>query len=380
MTHMKALSTLLILAAVASGIVAVIEVFPAMIQSVAYLFQNILAPNPQTLSEIVRTTKPMSNLGPSYLYRYHGMYSVMAVPVFIVMSIALAWLSLLTNEAHIKSKLQREEEEDARRRRYSQELEDEKAKILAIQNRGLQLEKLISRIAAISSDLPRHLKAANASISLAEKEFDDGMLDPFWDAVEAATRRLAEFHRNLGELASTLKKIHELKPQCEADGTKTTSLEITSLQFSDSVSSANRLAAVVRKSQRLHDFTSIFHVRKTNAILIEGFTTFGQALNELGSRISSAISDVNTSVMSLESTVRDVGSDVVSAIDKSADSQRTSGSNMINSIENLTDTVQVEANRSTQSDKKAVDILDNIQRDLTPADLSYKQGTVKKTR
>jgi hypothetical protein len=364
---MHGLSMLLSLAALVAGGVALIEFIPALMQSWAYLFKNVLALRPETLPEIVQGDGVLRMIGPGFLFRFHGMYAVQAVPLFLFAAIALT-----------KAKERHDAEECARKAIEAQELAAARNRVVAAQNRALQLEGLARRATEISKELPRHLDSANSSISLAEREFTDGMLDPFWDAVEFATRDLAEYHSGLSELSACLRTIRELKSQCKADGSRVTTFSIVTSEFSNATPIAARLAAVVRRSQRHHDFTSIFHVRRTNAILIKGFTTFGQALSEMGARISAAINDVNASVSSLENAVQLVGSEVTSAINDSTTSHRNASTEVENSFERLTSVVQVESDRSARSSEKIVDMLDNIQRDRMPADLDYKPGTVKR--
>ena len=53
---------------------------------------------------------------------------------------------------------------------------------------------------------------------------------------------------------------------------------------------AERMQAIVRKAQRNFQFATIYEQRKTNQILVAGFTTLAQALNQMTGQITASIS------------------------------------------------------------------------------------------
>ena len=55
----------------------------------------------------------------------------------------------------------------------------------------------------------------------------------------------------------------------------------------DASHTANRMRAVVRRAQKDFHFATIYEQRKTNQLLVAGFSSLGQAINELGDRLDS---------------------------------------------------------------------------------------------
>jgi hypothetical protein len=52
----------------------------------------------------------------------------------------------------------------------------------------------------------------------------------------------------------------------------------------------------VRAAQRDFEFATIFEQRKTNRLLVAGFSTLGQAMGELASRFEASLSELATSL------------------------------------------------------------------------------------
>jgi DNA anti-recombination protein RmuC len=380
---MKPLSTLASFAAILAAIIGLIETIPALFQAFAYLLKNTLATNPQTLSQIVEGDSFLR--GGAFLMRIHGMYALKAAPLFFALAVALAIVSSIARRIHeanegVRRSIAARIESEARlvREREAKIVADKSSKIAAERNRILSMERLASHVSSVADSLPQHLNEAKRSITVAEREFGEGMLDPFWDAVESATRSLASFHSSSEELKVALQQFKVLSLQCQATST-IPKLRTAEAKIEDPIALSTRLHAIVRQSQRSYDFTNIFHLRRTNAILINGFTTFGQALNDMGEKIREAVATVSESVNSLESTVRDTGRDISASIQKSSEASKGSSVDFESSFAKLVKVSQRHSKNSEQSNEKIIDILDNIQRDRTPADLDYKPGTVRKS-
>ncbi len=57
-----------------------------------------------------------------------------------------------------------------------------------------------------------------------------------------------------------------------------------------------RLKAIVRQAQKNPHFATIYELRKTNEILVEGFTNLGQALTEVGDRLENSMDTLRSSL------------------------------------------------------------------------------------
>lgn len=64
----------------------------------------------------------------------------------------------------------------------------------------------------------------------------------------------------------------------------------------DTAVTAERMKAIVRKAQRSFQFATIYEQRKTNQILIAGFTNLAEALDQMAYRITDSIDNLTNSV------------------------------------------------------------------------------------
>ena len=63
-------------------------------------------------------------------------------------------------------------------------------------------------------------------------------------------------------------------------------------ELPDARPTAQRLAVVVRKAQKDFHFATIFEQRKTNKILVAGFSTLASAIYEIGDAISYSLNNL----------------------------------------------------------------------------------------
>jgi hypothetical protein len=64
------------------------------------------------------------------------------------------------------------------------------------------------------------------------------------------------------------------------------------------------LRSIVRVAQKNFQFATIYEQRKTNQLLIGGFSTLAQAINDLGSRLESSLDELTSSVSLELSAIR----------------------------------------------------------------------------
>ena len=155
----------------------------------------------------------------------------------------------------------------------------------------VHLNSLASESARMAQNLPAIVHSAENALDLAEAEFEEGVLDPFWDAVEQATTKLATFESHVRQIVRNA-ETHRAESGKLPLTTPTFQLGVHTLP--DASRTANRMRNIVRRAQKNPDFSKIFHLRKTNQLLIAGFTTLGQAINDLGGRLDSSLETLST--------------------------------------------------------------------------------------
>jgi type II secretory pathway pseudopilin PulG len=233
--------------------------------------------------------------------------------------------------------------------------------------------------------IPKKLSDAEEMIDVAEQDFQDGAFAPFWDTIEQATTKLAEVNDS----------VQEVEQHSRWYANSVTQYEINLPAFPISRESVHRLLAanstgqrlksIVRQAQRDFNFATIYEQRKTNKILIAGFSNLGEALRDLGERLHESISNLEGSVLSmsnkLEDALYDVSSSVrisndllvylseaVSSLEFSVnDSAQFIGSTLERNIARVEERFKEEADRQRQ----ALHMLDNIQRRRYPSGRNF---------
>lgn len=147
----------------------------------------------------------------------------------------------------------------------------------------------------LASELPQHLKQAVHALGEAAVEYNDNAFSPFWDAIENAAKQLASFNDKANQLAQNANEYYRM-----LKGRKHTfpafPIEIRTIPDASSV--LNEFRRVVRMGQTNHDFADIWELRRIQAVLIAGFRTLGEAVNNLGHTIESSISYLQQSISS----------------------------------------------------------------------------------
>lgn len=260
--------------------------------------------------------------------------------IFIVFEIRGSFIDKETQRLKKEEELRRKEEE--LRRKQRQHIESQQA----IHNR---LVDLIDQAKSILCRLPKEILAAERSLKEAENEFAEGAFAPFWDAIQNAATSLARFDSMLQQVThhserykTDLKLIDEavLKPP-QFD-----------LQFGilpDVSQTANRLRALVRLGQKDFHFATIYEQRKTNNILVEGFSNLGQAINDMGYLL-------NNSLTTLSSSVSDL-----------AEKYEYNSKDLLAGIRSLKEQIRSDEEARREHERIEREMLNNIQRRRKPA-------------
>jgi chromosome segregation ATPase len=218
-------------------------------------------------------------------------------------------------------------------------------------------------------NIPKHLMTAEELLTTAESEFKDGVFSPFWDSIEKATRKLGEVDGNINLIVDRSKQYRTLAgsyhgkiPPFPVDPTSAQRLGTAN-------NTAVRLQKVVRGAQRNFQFATIYEQRKTNSILMAGFSNLGEAIYGVGERLQGSIETLGGQISELSSSMAAHNERVVDAIqDVSAavgevSSQVGEVSSTIRDADAKAQTAM--ADQATRQER-ANRMLDNIQRHRVP--------------
>jgi len=209
------------------------------------------------------------------------------------------------------------------------------------QSCGSKLTLLSNQALEAFEALPRNLLGAEEILDQAEIDLKDGAFSPFWDSVERATTHLASFDSGLRTITTNSKQHRDTASiLISAGGTSPSRFPVV-LNSTENVrlarASATRLMTLVRQAQRNFHFATIYEQRRTNQILVAGFTQLGEAIALLGERLEISITALSAQMSALTQNV-----------------------------DALHSTVTAQGSDQAQRFKHALEMLDNIQRRRIP--------------
>lgn len=236
-----------------------------------------------------------------------------AMPIIIIVGIAIVLIPLFkkliqameredrerkaAKEQAEREARQREEEarwradEPRRRREEAYQREQE-----ALQREKTGCERILNIVAdsqAIASELSTTMKNAESWLAQAEYEFQEGAFAPFWDAVEHAAYCLAVSNSHINQLnEKTLAYKHE---SSQINGTPPP-FQLTLSHLPKPKPSIERMSSIIRRAQKNINFATIYEQRKTNKLLIAGFSTLNQTIGELPYRLESSFAQLASSI------------------------------------------------------------------------------------
>lgn len=211
-----------------------------------------------------------------------------------------------------------------------------------------QLAVLAEESIALFETAPKHLGAAETYLDQAEVEFRDRAFAPFWDCVEKATNALGRFDEVTRKITGHVSRYHDLAKRF---GTAPPVFPIVAesvAKLGVSVASAARLNGIVRTAQRDFEFATIYEQRRTNNILVAGFTSLAHALDRMSWHLSASIQDLTASVETMTSTL----DESIRGVDSR--------------MGDIHDALSDAARHHAQRQKEALTMLDNIQRGRRP--------------
>jgi len=174
--------------------------------------------------------------------------------------------------------------------------------------------------------LPHFEQTSKKNIEIAKIDFAENAIAPFWDRIEDTSKSLAAFAEAVeqlninGEIYTKILKTKKHNfPIPFPYGLK--------IPFPENI--INELNTIVRKGQSKFEFANIWEHRKTQKILIAGFSTLEQAINNMRDTIVSAINNLNSSMKSEFRESRKIQLEMINSFESS---QQTI-SNTLNSMD-----------------------------------------------
>jgi hypothetical protein len=271
------------------------------------------------------------------------------VPIFLgffVLFLAIAFLIIRWLRAR-KIHNGEEEEREKRNVNYTRSCQSQEQKYRrTVELRDGEAQTITDRLIGIlksSSELRaalgQHLTNARVLIRRAQTEYEENAYAPFWDAIQATANELSVFSNKARQLTKYADDYYGL-----LKGREHTfpffPARIESLP--DPLPLSRDFRRIVRTGQTNIDFAQIYELRSTRAVLIAGFQTLGEAVNNLGGVIEQ-------SLLSLEGAT---SSNIARLVDEQIATRDTLGREM---------------GKGSQIAKEQSQMLDNIQRHRKPA-------------
>ena len=158
---------------------------------------------------------------------------------------------------------------------------------------------------ALFESMPEYLKSAEEYLDQAEFDFSDGAFAPFWDSIEKAAKTLGRFDKGVQEIQENSSRYTDLIRNYEDVPPQFPLARKSVEKLSVGTATAERMIAIVRTAQRNFQFATIYEQRKTNQILVAGFTNLAQALDRMTWQITDSIDNLAGSVDSMASTLHE---------------------------------------------------------------------------
>ena len=233
--------------------------------------------------------------------------------------------------------------------------EAERQRDLAEQARYLtELNSLNQRAIEAFEVTPQTIEAAERHLDRAEEDFADGAFAPFWDSVERAATSLGACHEKLRLITDNSSKYAELSKKYRGKAGAFAVSPKAANKLKLAAATSDRMNGVVRKAQRNFQFSVIYEQRKTNQILVAGFRSLAEALDEMTWRITSSVDNLATSINKMSSTLDESLRAIHSQTEK---------------IASVAQAYQQDAAARAAREEKALEMLDNIQRKRHPSAL-----------
>ena len=256
-----------------------------------------------------------------------------------VVAAGFTGLFVLFTYRHGQKQLQKEKAQavadELQQARYSEEqLQKEKARAAAdeiqrARSEAAKLAHIVSHLVVSSGKsttvLPALFDAASGCIRRAAEEYRQNAFAPFWDAVEESAQRLDNIRSCIEKLRKNAEEYYQVVPR----GNHTfPPFPVKTNEIPDPRPIAEEFRHVVRLGQTDFQFAMIWEQRKTREVLIAGFRTLGEAVENLGNAMA-------TSVSQLEATLSSTIADVAEEVSRSRDSAEERADEQVRMLDDI---------------------------------------------
>lgn len=151
------------------------------------------------------------------------------------------------------------------------------------------LMKILESSLELKYRLNESRSEVNSALTSAIFEFKETAFGPFWDAVENAVQSLNVFRYCTDSLSNNHKKYYSL-----LNGRRHNfpPFPVMIDSIPDITPTLSEFRRIVRMGQTNFQFATIWEQRKTREVLIAGFQTLGEAVNNIGTVIESEIKNL----------------------------------------------------------------------------------------
>jgi len=244
------------------------------------------------------------------------------------------------------AKAKRKAEKKARLQRYKEEQQGYRKQMIVFGEQSLDFFEL----------MPKYLSVAEKYLDQAEVDFADGAFAPFWDSIEKAAKMLGRFDEGVCHIKDKSSRYTELIKKYRDTPPEFPLARQSVVKLGVSTATAKRMKDIVRTAQCNIDFATIYQQIKTNQILVAGFTNLAQAIERMTWQITASIDDLVGSVDVMTSTLNESMCTIHSRMD-----DNTEKTNQHH------DDLMKEASEGSARERKALEMLDNIQRGRRPS-------------
>ena len=154
---------------------------------------------------------------------------------------------------------------------------------------------LLEESSSLFLSLSEMLNKSSAAIKRARVEYKENAFGPFWHKVQEAADYLAIFNSSVQKLSQNTGHYYE---SLKGRNHNFSSFPVRPESLPDSSAVVKEFNHVVRMGQTNHQFAMIWEQMETREVLIAGFRTLGEAVNNLGTVIDNSISDLKSSFSS----------------------------------------------------------------------------------
>lgn len=163
------------------------------------------------------------------------------------------------------------------------------------QSLSSDLAQVYTTSTKLAIELRHHLDEVAQLLKNAELEYQSNAYGPFWDAIETSAKHLSVFNEKTGRLSRYADKYY-----VTLTGRRHTFpiFPVKKQNIPDASAVVKEFRRIIRLGQTNFEFANIWEHRRTRDVLIAGFRTLGEAVNNLAVVIETSIYTLQESISS----------------------------------------------------------------------------------